>query len=91
MVWKRKGSYGKHAKTKSWPTEVNKNFAFDFNEARISLKRTAEGSTYSEKKKSIQMSHSIMGSKSESAVALWNIFFPLSLLQETECLIFNQK
>lgn len=42
---------------------------FDFNEARISLKRTAEGSTCLEKK-SIQMSHSIIGSKSEIAVAL---------------------
>lgn len=87
MVWKRKGSYGKCAKTKSWPTEVNKNFAFEFNEARISLKRTAEGSTYLEKK-SIQMSHSIMGSKSEIAVALWNLF-SLALLHEIECLIFN--
>lgn len=54
MVWKRKGSYRMCAKTKSWPTEANKNFAFDFNEVRISLKRTVEGSTYL-KKKSIQM------------------------------------
>lgn len=87
MVWKRKESYGKHAKMKSWPKEVNKNFATDFNEARISLKRTAEGSTYLEEK-SIQMSHSIMGSKSESAATSWNIF-SLSLLQEIECFDFN--
>ena len=87
MVWKRKGSYGKCAKTKSCPTEVNKNFAFDFNEARISLKRTTEGSTYLEKK-SIQMSHSIMGSKSEIAVALWNLFL-LALLHEIASLILN--
>lgn len=60
---------------------------FDFNEARISLKRTAEGSTCLEKK-SIQMSHSIIGSKSEIAVALWNLFL-LTLLHEMECLIFN--